>query len=55
MESYVARVNANPVDGMRAYLDEFVYGPTSWTEFLERIGVDELIRAARAGRSIDDA
>ena len=55
MESYVAQVNANPVDGMRAYLDEFVYGPTSWTEFLERIGVDELIRAARAGRSIDDA
>ena len=55
MESYVAQVNANPVGGMRAYLDEFVYGPTSWTEFLERIGVDELIRAARAGRSIDDA
>ena len=55
MESYVAQVNANPVDGMRAYLDQFVYGPRSWTEFLERIGVDELIRASRAGRSMDDA
>jgi glutaconate CoA-transferase subunit A len=55
MESYVAQVNANPVDGMRAYLDVFVYGPASWTEFLERVGVDELIRASRAGRSIDDA
>ena len=55
MESYVAKVNANPVDGMRAYLDEFVYAPASWTEFLERLGVDELIRAARAGRAIDDA
>jgi glutaconate CoA-transferase subunit A len=55
MESYVARVNANPVEGMREYLEQFVFGPASWTEFLERIGVDELIRASRAGRAIDDA
>jgi glutaconate CoA-transferase subunit A len=48
-------VNANPVDGMRDYLDTFVFGPSSWTEFLERIGVEELVRASRAGRSIDDA
>ncbi len=55
MESYVALVNANPVDGMREYLEPFVFGPASWTEFLELIGVDELRRASRAGRSIDDA
>jgi len=55
MESYVARVNANPVEGMREYLDQFVFGPASWTDFLERIGVDELIRAARAGRALHDA
>jgi glutaconate CoA-transferase subunit A len=55
MESYVATVNADPIAGMRQYLDQFVFGPSSWTEFLERIGVDELIRASRAGRSIDDA
>jgi glutaconate CoA-transferase subunit A len=55
MESYVAQVNANPVDGMREYLEQFVFGPASWSEFLAGIGVEELIRAARAGRSIDDA
>jgi glutaconate CoA-transferase subunit A len=55
MESYVALVNANPVDGMRQYLDQFVFGPSSWTGFLERLGVDELVRASRAGRSLDDA
>ena len=55
MEAYVAQVNANPVDGMRDYLDTFVFGPSSWTEFLECIGVEELVRASRAGRSMDDA
>ena len=48
-------MNANPVDGMREYLEQFVFGPASWSEFLAGIGVEELIRAARAGRSIDDA
>jgi glutaconate CoA-transferase subunit A len=55
MEAYVAMVNADPVGGMREYLDRFVYGPASWTGFLDLIGVDELLTAARAGRSIDDA
>jgi len=55
MESYVAQVNANPIDGMREYLDRFVFGPKSWSEFLAGIGVEELIQASRAGRSIDDA
>ena len=55
MESYVALVNADPIEGMRRYLERFVLGPASWTEFLERIGVDELVRASRAGRSIADA
>ena len=55
MESYVALVNGSPVDGMREYLEQFVFGPASWTQFLELIGVEELIRAARAGRSNDDA
>jgi glutaconate CoA-transferase subunit A len=55
MESYVAQVNKDPVKGMQAYLDEFVYGPKSWTEFLELIGIDELLEAAKAGRSVHDA
>jgi glutaconate CoA-transferase, subunit A len=55
LESYVAQVNKDPVDGMRDYLDRFVYGPKSWTEFLGLIGIDELVQAARAGESIYDA
>jgi glutaconate CoA-transferase, subunit A len=55
MEYYVDLVNKDPIAGMREYLDRFVYQPKSWNEFLSLIGVDELLAAARAGRSIDDA
>jgi glutaconate CoA-transferase subunit A len=55
MQRYVALVNKEPVIGMQQYLDEFVYAPKSWTDFLGLIGLDELLEAARAGTSIYDA
>ena len=54
MEYYVALVNKDPVGGMKEYLDRFVYGPNSWTEFLALIGVAELLEATRQGQSIYD-
>lgn len=55
MEYYVGLVNKDPVGGMREYLDRFVYGAKSWTEFLNLIGIEEVLGAARAGTSIYDA
>ncbi len=55
MEAYVAQVNADPVDGMRQYLDRFVYGPSNWTEFLSLMGVDDLLSASRRGKVLYDA
>jgi glutaconate CoA-transferase subunit A len=55
MEAYVAQVNTDPVNGMRAYLDRHVYGPANWTEFLSLIGVEELLTAARRGKVLSDA
>jgi glutaconate CoA-transferase subunit A len=55
LKAYVDLVNGDPIAGMRAYLDRFVYGPKSWVEFLDLIGMAEVLGAARAGRSIDDA
>jgi len=55
MEYYVGLANGDPVNGMREYLDRYVYGPESWTAFLDLIGLDQLLTAARAGRSVDDA
>src|SRR5882672_4379479 len=50
MEYYVGLVNKDPVAGMQEYLDRFVYGPKSWTDFLDLVGVHDLLKAARAGK-----
>ncbi|MFL6797504.1 MAG: CoA transferase subunit A [Xanthobacteraceae bacterium] len=55
MEAYVELVNKDPLEGMKSYLDRFVYGPKSWSEFLALIGIDQLLVSARAGESIYDA
>ncbi len=55
MEYYVGLANKDPVKGMQEYLDRFVYGPGSWTDFLNLIGMAEVLEAARAGNSIYDA
>jgi glutaconate CoA-transferase subunit A len=55
MEDYVALVNDDPVKGMRQYMERYVYGPKSWSEFLALIGIEQLLEAARAGESIYDA
>jgi glutaconate CoA-transferase subunit A len=54
MEAYVAQVNGDPIGGTKDYLDRYVYGPKSWTEFLSLIGMDEVLDATRRGRSIYD-
>lgn len=55
MEQYVEQVNKDPVTGMAQYLERYIHGPKSWSEFLALIGMDELLEAARAGKSIYDA
>lgn len=54
MEYYVELVNKDPVRGMRDYLDRFVYGPKSWAGFLDLIGIEQVLAAARLGHSIYD-
>jgi glutaconate CoA-transferase subunit A len=52
MNDYTSLVNADPVGGMKTYLDKYVFGPASWSDYLTRIGLDELLEAARRGRSV---
>jgi glutaconate CoA-transferase subunit A len=52
VSKYVEQVNSSPVEGMRQYLDEYVYGPPSWIDFLSKIGMHELIAASNRGQSI---
>ena len=41
-----------PSAGMREYLERYVYEPKSWTDYLDLLGLEELLAAARRGRSI---
>ena len=52
MDSYTALVNGDPVAGMKEYLDRYVYGARSWTDYLNLIGLEHLLEASRGGRSI---
>lgn len=54
MEEFAEVVNGDPVEGMKQYLDRYVYGPKSWNEFLARIGIDQLLKAQREGHRIHD-
>lgn len=52
MDMYTSLVNGDPVDGMRQYLERYVYEPKDWNAFLNLIGLDELLDAVRRGRSL---
>ena len=55
MDDYTALVNGDPVKGMSEYLDRYVHGPKSWTEYLNLLGLEQLLTAARGGRSVSNA
>jgi len=54
IEAYVAQVNADPVAGMRDYLDRHFYAPKSWNDYLTLIGLPDILEASRRGVSIHD-
>jgi glutaconate CoA-transferase subunit A len=54
LDGYAAQVRQDPEDGIRSYLERYFYGPTSWTGYLDLLGLEELLDASRRGRSIYD-
>jgi glutaconate CoA-transferase subunit A len=54
LDEYAALVRKDPEAGMREYLARHFYEPKSWTDYLDLLGLDELLAAARRGRSIHD-
>lgn len=55
MDYYTSLVNKDPLKGMSEYLDRYVYGPESWTDYLNLLGLDHLLEAAKHGRRISNA
>ena len=54
LDGYAAQIRRDPEEGVRAYLDRYFYGPKSWTEYLDGLGLEELLDARRRGTSIHD-
>ena len=54
LDFYATQVRQDPEPGIRSYLERNFYGPKSWTEYLDLLGLEELLDASRRGRSIYD-
>jgi glutaconate CoA-transferase, subunit A len=54
LDDYAARLRQDPEQAIRSYLERYFYTPKSWTEYLDLLGVEELLDASRRGRSIYD-
>ena len=55
MDHYTGLVNKDPVKGMAEYLERYVHGPKSWTEYLNLLGLEHLLEAAKGGRRVSNA
>ena len=53
-DGYAAQLKQDPEAGMRDYLDRYFYGPKSWTDYLDLMGLAELLDAGGRGKSIYD-
>ena len=53
-DMYAGLIRKDPAKGIAEYLARYFYDPKSWTEYLDLIGMEELLDAARRGRSIYD-
>jgi len=51
LDEYAARTK-DPVQGAQAYLEEYYYEPKSWTDYLAKLGMAEVLDACRRGRSV---
>jgi glutaconate CoA-transferase subunit A len=54
LDGYAARLKRDPEEGVGGYLERYFYGPKSWTEYLDRLGLEALLDAGRRGTSIYD-
>lgn len=53
MDAYAEQCyGRDPEAGVKKYLDEYYYGPKDWPEYLAKLGMAEMLDAARRGRSV---
>lgn len=49
---HYAELSKDPVKGPQQYLEEYYYGPKSWSDYLAKLGMDAVLDACRRGRSV---
>jgi glutaconate CoA-transferase, subunit A len=54
LDMYAELIRKDPEKGMAAYLERHFYGPKSWSGYLDLLGIDQILDAARRGRRIYD-
>jgi glutaconate CoA-transferase subunit A len=54
LDRYAAALKPDAERGIRDYLDRYFYAPATWTEYLDRLGLNALLDAGHRGRSIYD-
>lgn len=54
MDLYAGMTSKDPDAGAQAYLDRFYHEPKNWADYLNRIGMAELLDAQRRGSGIYD-
>ncbi len=52
MDYYVKLMMGRGPDGVKEYLDEYVYAPANWNEYIEKIGFKNILDATIEGRGI---
>ena len=51
--NFEAVAKVHPKDaGVKKYLDDYYYGPKDWPDYLAKLGMAEMLDAARRGRSV---
>jgi glutaconate CoA-transferase, subunit A len=54
LDDYAAQLRQDPEAGITSYLERYFHMPKSWIEYLDLLGLEELLDASRRGRSIYD-
>jgi len=52
MDYYVKLMMSKGPEGVKEYLDEYVYAPASWNEYIDKIGFKNILNATIEGRGI---
>jgi glutaconate CoA-transferase subunit A len=52
LDAYAALSAKDPVEGTRQYLEDYYHEPKSWTDYLAKLGMAEVLDACRRGRSV---